>query len=248
MVMNYDKDFCENEMFKLHPTFLPYVGDCYEEYKIIHIGESHYINQTPENEKYDISYFKKWWSESCEEVILDNHGWADTRLVLDRYMNEENGKYPIFTNFIKSFSKIVLGKTIENVSIEDKKLYKYIAFMNFFQMPSIYEGMKFWDALAISAKKLGDKDIAYDMWDEAVKHSVNTVDRVIEILKPRAIVFTSISAGEAYKMNGGKYKNENRIIYTSHPGYPFTWWKKLKSLNGKKGIEIFEEGLINIYK
>jgi hypothetical protein len=38
------------------------------------------------------------------------------------------------------------------------------------------------------------------------------------------------------------------MIYTSHPGYPFTWWKKLKSLEGRRGIDIFEDGLKRIYK
>ena len=232
---------------KLHPTFMPFVGDRFDQYKTLHIGESHYINQKPENEKYNIEFFYKWWLEPCEEVTTDSPGWADTRVVMSNYMNGKYGAYSILTNFIKSFSKVVLKKEISSISLEDKSLYEYVAFMNFFQMPSIYEGMKFWDSLQVSAEKAGNDQLALEMWNTAINESVKTIDEVIDILEPKAIVFTSISAGSAYKEANGKYCDDDRVIYTSHPGYPFTWWKNLSSLDGKKGIEVLEDGLKRIY-
>ncbi len=245
---NYDAGLKEIEMLNLHPTFMPFIGADYDVFKILHIGESHYINQSPDNEKYDIQYFKKWWSEPCDEILDDSYGWADTRQVMKNYMDGKYGAYSIFNNFLKSFSKIVLNKQIESITLEDKGLYRYLAFMNFFQMPSIYEGKKYWDSLYISAKKLGNKAMARDMWEIAVEKSVNTIDAVVDIIKPKAIVFTSISAGNAYKDAGGKYKDDTRMIFTSHPGYPFTWWKKLKSLDRRRGIDVMEEGLKTILK
>ncbi len=244
----YDEKLREIEMFRLHPTLIPFVGNEYEKYRVLHIGESHYIDQTPDNTKYDIEYFKRWWTDPCNEVLEDSFGWADTRQVMSNYMEGRHGAYTIFTNFIKSFSKVVLDREIPSISDEDKKLYRYIAFMNFFQMPSIYEGTKFWDSLEISANMIGKPELANEMWNTAVKNSVKAVDQVIEIINPTAIVFTSISAGNAYKDYDGKYSKDQRIIYTSHPAYPFTWWKTLKSLDGKRGIDVFEEGLKKIYK
>ena len=246
--IKYDAQLKNIDIYKLHPTFMPHIGEEYDKYKILHIGESHYINQTPNTEKYDIKYFEKWWSEPCEEVAADSPKWFDTRhVVAENYMKDVNGAYTIFTNFVKSFSKVVLHEEISKITSEDKKLYRYIAFMNFFQMPSLYYGEKFWNSLRISAKKLGDKGLASKMWDCAVENAVSTVDSVVDIISPKAVVFTSISVGNAYKEYGGKYAKDSRTIFTSHPAYPFTWNKRLSSLDGKTGKEVLENELERLY-
>ncbi len=248
MNIQFDNEFNTIEQLRFHPTYYPFVGDDYEDYRILQIGESHYLRQTSDNEKYNIEYFEKWWSNPCQEVLDDNYKSVNTRIVISNYMNDKgDGAYTIFTNFIKSFSKIVLKNSIDRITVEDKGLYRYVSFMNFFQMPSLYSGKKYWDSLLTSAKKLNKKQLAYDMWSVAVRKSIATVDDVIDIISPKAVVFTSISAGDAYKKWNGKYKDDSRVIYTSHPGYPFTWWKKLKSLDGKRGIDAFEDGLTRIY-
>ncbi len=249
--MNYEEKLSNIEFYGIHPSYLPHVGNKYEEYKILHIAESHFINQSKGKEKYGIEYFSQhWWKESCSDIIndLDCKEWIDTRRVIEKYMSGRTGSYSIFNNMSKSFSKIVLEKEIESISLKDKATYDYFAFMNFFQMPSLYEGKKFWNSIYDSAKKANNKQLAYDEWNNTVKKSIEVVDKVIEILEPKAIVFTSISAACAYKENGGKYQEDSRIIYTSHPGMPYTWNKNLKSLGGQKGIDVFEEGLKKIYK
>lgn len=60
------------------------------------------------------------------------------------------------------------------------------------------------------------------MWDCAVKNAVATVDAVVEIINPKAIVFTSISAGKAYREYDGIYAKDSRMIFTSHPASPIT--------------------------
>ena len=253
MNTKYDDQLREIEVFRVHPSLLPFVGDSYETYRVLHIGESHYINQNSENEQYGIEFFNEhWWNNSCQEAIekLDCKNWIDTRKVLDRYICGEKGSYTIFTNFIKSFSRVVLKKEIGSISLETKGLYKYISFMNFFQMPSLYEGQKYWNSLLKSSKKANNKALVYDLWETSVEKSGKTVDAVIDIINPKAVVFTSISAGEAYR-NYKKMKNEqyddNKFIFTSHPNTPYTWNKCLKSLGGKKGIEVFESRLKDIY-
>lgn len=247
MNTKYDLELQNIPVYSLHQSLLPFVGDLYEDYRLLHIGESHYINQTPDSEKYSIEYFKAWWIDSCQEAMDDSPGWVDTRQVMSNYMQEKYGAYSIFTNFIKSFSKTVLNKPIGSISGETKKLYEYVAFLNFFQMPSLYEKTKFWDSLEISAKGLGKPELALETWNAAVDNSIRTVDSVIDIINPKAVVFTSLSAGEAYRNGNGKYKTDSRVVYTSHPAYPYTWWKELKSLDGKRGIDVCEEGLARIY-
>ena len=245
--MNYDEKLKAIDLFKVHPTLLPFVGDEYDKYRILHIGESHYINQKYDSEKYGIEYFVKWWKNPCNEILDDSPGYVDTRYVLSNYMNGINGSYSIFINFTKSFSRVVLNKEISKIFHEDKALYKYVAFMNYFQMPSLYKGENFWNSLKKSAQKCGKKELASKTWYTAVEHSTAVVDSVIEILNPKAIVFASISAGEAYKDSNGKFASDSRLIITSHPGSPYSWNKPISSLGYQKGVDFFEKELKRIY-
>lgn len=245
---NYDDELMEIDFFKLHPSLLPFIGDTYNEYRILHIGESHYLDQTVNDEKFGIEYFQKWWTDPCEEVTKFSGRSFDTRGVLSYYVGGGKDKaYTIFTNFIKSFSKIVLNNQIDGISTQDQGLYRYVAFMNFFQMPSLHSKIKFWDSLEASARKCEKKELASETWHKTVGKSVLVIDSVIDVLNPKAVVFTSVSAGDAYKELKGRYCIDERVIFTSHPGQPYSWCKKLDRFGGKRGIDIFEEGLNRIY-
>lgn len=74
--------------------------------------------------------------------------------------------------------------------------------------------------------------------------STSLIDEVIDILNPRAVVFTSIDAWESYDNNNGKYKNDNRIIRSAHPNWP---WNKFQRKLDKTGKQAFEDGLKRIY-
>ena len=235
----FDEAFLAIPILRLHPSFLPFVGSEYERYRVLHVGESHYID----NEAYDIQYFQKWWDSPCEEVEREFAGWF-TRPVIERYMSNAQGSYTIFSNFLKSFCRCVLHEEV-SICPEVKKRYEYLAFMNFFQMPSLYPVTKYWDSLVRSAEKAGNSQLAYDMWEIACNNAAKTLDSVIDILKPRAVVITSISAGNAYKEFGGRHADS--IIFTSHPAYPYTWQKPLKSLDGQKGVDVCEAGLRRIF-
>lgn len=249
--MGYDENLKTIDFYKIHPSYLPFVGEKYEEYRILHIADSHFLNQMEKTETVGIDYFfEHWWNESCVDAIkqLDCEGWIDTRKVIENYMSGITGSYSIFINMTKSFSKVILDREIKKISLQDKGVYKYFSFMFFFQMPSLYAGKKYWDSIYKSALKKNNKELAYDVWDITVKKSIEVVDKVIDILAPKTIVFTSISARNAYKNNSGKYAEDERIIYTSHPGAPYSWNKNLTSLEGRKGVDIFEDGLRRIYK
>ena len=235
----YDESFMRIKTYQIHPGFLPFVGEKYEIYQVLHVGESHYIN----NDNYDIEYFANWFDSPCKKVEQE-FSESFTRPVMKKYMNNVSGSYTIFSNFLKSFCRSVMNEEI-TINPDTKKRYEYLAFMNFFQMPSLFYGIKYWESLLISAKRKNNKQLAYDMWEDACKNAVETLDSVIDIIQPKAVVITSLSAGDAYKEYGGKYKDS--IIFTSHPAYPFTWHKDLKGLDGKKGIDVCEEGLRAIF-
>ena len=58
MNYNYDSRLNEIDFFKIHPEYLPFIGDKFDEFKILQVGESHYIGQTPETEEFSIQYFQ----------------------------------------------------------------------------------------------------------------------------------------------------------------------------------------------
>ena len=256
MNTKYDDKLKALKWFKLHPQLLPFIGDNYDEYKILQIGESHFIDGKNDNDKFDICYFRdNWWDKTCDELVNSfnddkyDYCWFDTRAVLQNYLSGNDGSYGIFTNIIKSFSKIMLDKEILHIGKKDKELYHNFSFMNFFQMPSLRNGEKYWNSLVQSAKYEKNENLASETFRKCTEVSIQAIDDVIDIIKPEIIVFTSVSAGNAYsgkeyKECMGKYGNDNRVVYTAHPSTIYWENKKLgKSLGGKTGKEILEEKL-----
>ena len=237
---SFDEKFMEINHFKIHKILLPFVGDSYNKYKILHIGESHYLNQNKNDKavKYDIQYFLDNWKDNpCSEVLADSPNYVDTRAVVEnKYLKGiKSRSYGIFTNMIKSFGKVMLNKEIRHIDDETRQLYNYFAFFNFFQMPALYSGEKYWNSLKISAKNLGNENLASEMWHQCAQFSVEVTDKVIDILEPNLIVFTSVSAAKAYKENNGKYANSDKLLIVAHP--TSAWWNKKGYDRGKEFFE-----------
>ena len=54
------KNNLEYPFYQVHPEYKPFVGSEYEKYKILIVGESHYIGQAYNEEikdTYDVKYF-----------------------------------------------------------------------------------------------------------------------------------------------------------------------------------------------
>ena len=155
----YDKELKEIEFYKIHPEYLPFVGDKFDEFKILQVGESHYIGQCDDYAPFDLRYFDKWWTDRCDEVYKEQDGkpetkccgsWYDTRAVVGRFLKWNQSNYSIFLNMIRAFDEAVGGLATCD---DEKQKYHYFAFMNFFQMPSLYDGMSFKDSLNKAAKE-----------------------------------------------------------------------------------------------
>ncbi|ERK51782.1 hypothetical protein HMPREF1552_00979 [Leptotrichia sp. oral taxon 879 str. F0557] len=73
---NYDAKLKEIEFYKdskIHQCMLPYVGFKYEEYKVLLVAESHYLENEEDRKKVD--NFEKWYGDkgnislSCPKYI-----------------------------------------------------------------------------------------------------------------------------------------------------------------------------------
>lgn len=247
---HYEKLLQKTPFYQLHPEYLPFIGDKYNEYKILHIGESHYINQeenSSSDDKYPITYFENWWTDCCLDLHNEYGGWYSTKKVVEDYLAGTRHKgHSIFSEVIKVFDKVYFGKNNVQMNHKESQNYHYFAFMNFFQMPSLYRGKKYWNSLETSANKLGNKQLAFEVWEKTAQVSSEVVDNVIEVLKPTVVIFTSKSAKGAYDKHG-KYHSESYIINSIHPGC--SWWNRpMKRYNGFTGKQGLEQKLSELIK
>ncbi len=248
-ILEIEKALDAIKFYQHHPEYKPFVGDRFDTYKILHVGESHFIPQEADApDVFSIMDFKNWWEDACERLkncqqkTCHNKeeyrwgGWFRTRSVIENYINGDRTRsHGIFTEMVKVFAVVCQNRTILHINDEEGKNYNHFAFMNFFQMPALYAGMKYWTSLKKSAVKSGmskkqAKAYAEKVWDDTVRISSCVLDEVIDILNPNIVIFTSKSAAEAYN---GKYKNTPNIITAVHPASPH--WHKCK--NGQNGKE-----------
>ena len=114
--------------------------------------------------------------------------------------------------------------------------------MNFFQMPSLYQGVSFEKSIYKAAK---EKDNPAAVYKRTVEESCLVLDEVIEILQPNAIVFTSKAAYRAYCNHKGELaENDKRIISTVHPCC--SWWNRKHGNDNLTGQERLERKLREI--
>ena len=242
MMNNYDSEFKKIEFFRLHPSYIPFVGDLYHKFRILQVSESHY-SDTMDTSVYGIEYFSKWFDEEClevEEAILNKNL---TRRVCEGVC--EGNRFANFDNPLRSFMKIVLNIENPHINKQARHLYHHFAYMNFYQMLAFEAKGYFKKSFYNQAKRESLTELAETLLNRCRQISTNVVDQVIEILEPRAIVFTSIDAWEQYMSCNGRFANDKRMIYSAHPGRP--WNSKQNKLNGQTGKEAFETRLKEIY-
>ena len=139
----------------------------------------------------------------------------------------------------------VLDKAIGGLSEcdDEKQKYHYFAFMNFFQMPSLYQGISFEDSLYKVAKETDNPAAVYK---RTVEESCSALDKVIKLLQPNAVVFTSKAAYRAYCNHKGEMaEKDKRIINTVHPCC--SWWNRpIKRFDGRTGRQELARALSNL--
>lgn len=270
----------------MHPEYLPFVGDNYPEYKILQVAESHYIPNFKKKTVYDgkvfssneikIDDFDGWWDGNVPDGISQYKGWYTTDMVVRDYIDGYRTKaHGVLTNVLKSFCDVVLPEqSFDSISDDDGKKYNYFAYMNFWQMPSLYKGENFskasFESMQLCNNGLCEKELLKkydDFWYKCFQNSVEVFEAVVDALEPNLILITSSEISTSYKTYGirveneadAKYKDRNgylfmpgkldgdpRIIYLDHPGC--SWWNKKKKDEEETSRERLEDKLKAVSK
>lgn len=54
--MDIEKALSDIPFYQIHPEYKPFIGENFDKYQILLVGESHYIGQTPDNELFSLEY------------------------------------------------------------------------------------------------------------------------------------------------------------------------------------------------
>lgn len=246
-------DFFKDDV---HPEYLPFVGEDYAKYRILHIGESHYVSK---DSNLTLKDYEGWWEgkQSAELSELAD-GWYNTNNIVSWYMQGKRHKgHGIFTNVLKSFCNVVVpSESFDVISDENSRKYNYFAYMNFYQMPSLRYGENFTEALYKAGKESNVPTEKLDaFWYECMEKSVNVFEDVVTALDPLCILVSSMEVEKYYKRYGsknndgtyaeGRLYNDPRMVYVDHPDS--AWWNRKKNGETKTSKEKFESCLRNIY-
>ena len=128
----YLEQFKKIPFYQLHPSYIPFVGDNYEKYRILQISESHYCEEITDRNKYGILYFVDWFTSDSDDIETKYLDHDLTRKVCNGVM--ENNSFANFDNPLRSFCEVVLGlgKLSMNKGNQNRKYYSYFSFMNLF--------------------------------------------------------------------------------------------------------------------
>ena len=220
----YDKQFAKISFYQQYPQFYPYVGKNYDKYKMLIIGESHYLDKdstfknTPENwYKSNIKNLNnKDQQTTCIRRVVNNiqEDGEDGKVRVDKWRKSRT----IWRNIAKIFAEFP-----DHMPQKDEwNLMSYAAVMNGFMRP---------------AEKTG-KSIKVE--DEDVKKSVEVIDEVLTILKPNYICFASKKAYNNLvknkKLNPPLTYDKDNIIVVPHPAS--AWWNR-ETKNKTTGKQAF---------
>ena len=143
---SYDNELKEIEFYKnstTHQYMLPYIGFNYQEYKVLLVAESHYLENDEDRKK--VANFKEWY-EDKGNISLSEKGYEHihTRRVVQTWFSNGNGL----------FQKI--KKELENANIDTKYFWERIAFMNFFIVPSTNGSREIYSTKEVEEKSLSN--------------------------------------------------------------------------------------------
>lgn len=214
----FDDELKKINFFKGHECMLPFVGEKYREVGILHIGASYYfklddIDCAQQQEAKLV--LDEWWDESQEALkrrdkFLDTPrqpkngndrskfgAWVNTREIIEAFAekNYMERKRAVYREFLKAVYNKNSSKELANT-----QGYVPFAYMNFFQKPAPYTQT------------------------EPDACSCDIVARVIEILRPKYIVITSVLAGREFGEHIPSFP-DCEVFYCPHPS-AFGSWKK----------------------
>lgn len=198
MINKIEEELSNIKHFKLHPELLPFIGSNYNVFKILIMGESHYIGKHYKDSCFSLDswYCKETCSYAWEK---DNDSeWFNTRGVLNSFLSGYKAR--AYSMFRKPSE--VLKESIEKkcrISVTDEDAFESFAFFNFFQRPEIHMG-----------KSISDTS------DDQQK-AVEIFNDIIRVIQPNKIIFLSKKAYEVFTGSESSLLVEDKIEYVMHP-------------------------------
>lgn len=234
-----EKQLDNIEFYKLHPSLKPFVGKKYEANelgkKILLVGESHYVKE-PLPEITSDSLLTAWWTETPPQIY--DTSWYNTRGTVSKFMSGESFlALALFREPCKVYNQCVYNSKYQNRQ-DICNIFDEFAFMNYFQLPALYERISLWNSLLkFNGEIKKPCGLSDDIWKKTAEESYKVFLKVVDVLKPDNIIFLSSAAYNAFCTSQKKDKEQtfdmNKISATVHPTCP--WWnrKKKDGLSGK---------------
>lgn len=231
----YDEELKKNDFLKRHDECLPYIGEKYDVYKLLIIGESHYIGSDEDGILSSIIKNQDYYKKPIKEI---NNGkfkekeyikWIDTRTVFT-YRKDDKVDAGFFFNIASEIAKVIYDNPKINILNQDKlkDAFKCFAFINYFKRPSLKKG----------------KEIE-DITNEDKKYAFDITKYIIDVIKPKYIAFVSKKSYHLFKEEFKKDINNLVIKAFSHPSC--AWWNR-KNNNGESARKEFAKFLKEINK
>ncbi|GGC62124.1 hypothetical protein [Marinobacter halophilus] len=194
--MNYYTEAFDNqldsiELYQRYPLLKPFVGSAYGSSgpKVLLIAESHYLPSESSVHR----DARRWYTGREGDLTPVEQRWMRTRRILNKPLRGWTAKgHAIYRNIESALLKAGLPA--------NDSVFRQVAFMNAFQRPAI---------TGASIKET----------NQDVEVAVDTINHVIEALKPDHIIFVSTKAKRAV----GKRLNQS-FVGVHHPAC--AWWNR----------------------
>ncbi len=223
----FDAELRKDKFLNRHYECLPFIGEKYKDSRLLLIGESHYVPKekcevqcVDRKDFYDVAF------DELEEGEYKN--WINTRFVFERRVYGKEELKGFFINPAAEIAKVLNHTDIVSIDQKIEAMHQY-AFMNYFKRPAYEKGK--------TIKELTDTDNQYAY--EISKH-------IIDVLKPKLIVFISKKAYRAFcELDQGDKPGANHAVQVvSHPSC--SWWNR-KRTDGGCGREDFHNYIKDFY-
>jgi hypothetical protein len=205
---NIKEKLLQIKHYQKHPQMIPFIGDDYgKKYKkLLVVAESHYISNCDENSKprdpqeYE-NTIKNWYDLNCKQLkFYDIESTNTSELIYKTNLINDNDNNHIIHKLYSTINGAIQDNPLTKLN-EGEKLFKHIAFMNFYQRPADTDGGS---VIPI---------------DEDNKFANDNLYEVVQILKPDCItILSSLVCDNLETEKFSKYS----IGYSCHPVSP--WW------------------------
>ena len=201
----YDDQLCSIEHYQKFPVMRPFIGMNYGKYistKILLIAESHYLPPTSTINK----TAEVWYNSSQKDLTIEETEWINTRKILSGTWQPAG--HMIFKELNNQISKFI--------DTSQFRAMTNIAFMNGFQRPAPQTGNSIKNFCSSVDYKIG----------------VETIESVINIIKPNVVIFVSKLSWDRL---GSKLVNSNletNFDFVCHPGTGGRYWHNKKYQHG----------------